>query len=70
MRDYLLDHLRSGSSLTRSYYDQAELDRVLDEHINGRQTHDKLLWTLLTLEIWHREYRYGTAQEVRFACAA
>jgi asparagine synthase (glutamine-hydrolysing) len=70
MRDYLLDHLRSGSSLTRSYYDQAELDRVLDEHIQGRQTHDKLLWTLLTLEIWHREYRYGKAQEARFACAA
>ncbi|MBV8031883.1 MAG: asparagine synthase (glutamine-hydrolyzing) [Betaproteobacteria bacterium] len=70
MRDYLLDHLRSGASLTRGYYDQAELDRVLDEHIRGRQTHDKLLWTLLTLEIWHREYRYASAQEMRFACAA
>jgi asparagine synthase (glutamine-hydrolysing) len=70
MREYLLDHLRSGSSLTRSYYDLAALDRVIDEHIQGRQTHDKLLWTLLTLEIWHREYQYGTAQEERFACAA
>jgi asparagine synthase (glutamine-hydrolysing) len=70
MRDYLLDHLRSANSLTRSYYDLSVLDRVLDEHVQGRQAHDKLLWTLLTLEIWHREYRYGSAQEVRFACAA
>ncbi len=70
MRDYLLDHLRGPSSLTRSYYDRRLLDRMLDEHLRGRQTHDKLLWTLLTLEVWHREYRYGAAQEARFACAA
>ncbi len=28
----------------------------LAEHIEGRQNHEKLLWTLLTLEIWHRQY--------------
>ncbi len=70
MREYLLDHLSGPSSLTRSYYDRDLLDRVLDEHLRGRQTHDKLLWTLLTLEIWHREYRYGRVEEERLACAA
>jgi len=56
MRDYLLDHLQSGSSLTRSYYEGQALDQVLAEHLNGRQNHEKLLWTLLNLEIWHRQY--------------
>jgi asparagine synthase (glutamine-hydrolysing) len=56
MREYLLDHLQSGSSLTRPYYDARVLDQVLDEHLNGRQNHEKLLWTLLNLEIWHRQY--------------
>jgi asparagine synthase (glutamine-hydrolysing) len=56
MREYLLDHLRGASSLTRRYYNAPALDRVLDDHINGKQNQEKLLWTLLNLEIWHRQY--------------
>jgi len=70
MRDYLYDHLRASGSLTRGYYNAAVLDRVLDEHTRGVQTHDKLLWTLLTLEIWHRQYRGPMLQQERLACAA
>ncbi|HZE61715.1 MAG TPA: asparagine synthase (glutamine-hydrolyzing) [Burkholderiales bacterium] len=70
MREYLFDHLRSSDSLTRAYYDTAVLDRVVDEHTRGVQTHDKLLWTLLTLEIWHRQYRMPVRQEESLACAA
>lgn len=57
MREYLYDHLAGPNSLTRSYYERDELDRILTEHVAGRQNHEKLLWTLLTLEVWHREYR-------------
>jgi asparagine synthase (glutamine-hydrolysing) len=70
LRDYLYDHLRSADSLTRSYYHTAVLDRILDEHTRGVQTHDKLLWTLLTLEIWHRQYRRPALQQERLACPA
>jgi asparagine synthase (glutamine-hydrolysing) len=70
MRDYLFDHLRSNDSLTRGYYHAAVLDRMLDEHANGVHAHDKLLWTLLTLEIWHRHYRAGSQQNETVACAA
>ena len=28
---------------------------ILD-HLDGRQNHEKLLWALLNLEIWHRHY--------------
>lgn len=56
MRDYLLEHLTGKDSRTRAYFRPAVLDRYLDEHLRGRQNHEKLLWTLLTLEIWHREY--------------
>jgi len=56
MREYLLDHLQSRSSMTRAYYDNSALDRMLAEHLNGRQNHEKLLWSLLNLEIWHRQY--------------
>jgi asparagine synthase (glutamine-hydrolysing) len=56
MRAYLLDHLQGGASITRPYYDAQVLDQILAEHLNGRQNHEKLLWALLNLEIWHRQY--------------
>ena len=56
MRDYLLAHLTGTNSRTRDYYRQEQLRQVLEEHINGRQNHEKLLWSLLNLEIWHREF--------------
>ncbi len=56
MRDYLLDHLQGGFSMTRAYCDARVLDKVLADHLNGRQNHEKLLWSLLNLEIWHRQY--------------
>ena len=62
MRGYLLEHLRGAGSLTRPYYDARRLDALLDEHLAGRQNHEKLLWTLLTLELWHRQYTPQPAQ--------
>jgi asparagine synthase (glutamine-hydrolysing) len=56
MKGYLLDHLRGPSSKTRAYYDPQVLDRMVDDHIEGKQNHEKLLWALLNLEIWHRQY--------------
>jgi asparagine synthase (glutamine-hydrolysing) len=56
MREFLLEHLQSSSSLTRDYFDQEALYKVLSDHIYGRQNHEKLLWSLLNLEIWHRQY--------------
>jgi asparagine synthase (glutamine-hydrolysing) len=59
MRGFLLDHLAGSGSLTRPYYNAGVLDRVMEEHLKGRQNHEKLLWMLLNLEIWHRTYRHA-----------
>lgn len=56
MRDYLYDHLLSEDSKTQDYYRRNVLERVLKDHVEGRQNHEKLLWCLLNLEIWHRQY--------------
>jgi asparagine synthase (glutamine-hydrolysing) len=56
MKDYLIEHLHSDSSRTRAWYRQDALRAVLDDHIDGRQNHEKLLWAMLSLEIWHRQY--------------
>ncbi|MDE2052288.1 MAG: asparagine synthase (glutamine-hydrolyzing) [Gammaproteobacteria bacterium] len=56
MRGYLTDHLLGPDSRTRDYYRPQALRGYLDEHTAGRQNHEKLLWSLLSLEIWHREF--------------
>ena len=55
MRGYLSDHLLGPGSRTREYYRPETLRGYVEEHAAGRQNHEKLLWCLLTLEIWHRE---------------
>ncbi len=56
MRGFLTEHLTGAGSRTRGYYRPEVLQRYLDEHTSGRQNHEKLLWCLLNLELWHREY--------------
>ena len=56
MREYLLAHLAGADSRTRGYYRPQPLQRIIQEHLDGRQNHEKLLWCLLNLEIWQREY--------------
>jgi asparagine synthase (glutamine-hydrolysing) len=56
MRDYLFDHLTGTDSRTARYYSKPVLLRLLKEHVVGQQNHEKLLWCLLNLEIWHRQY--------------
>jgi asparagine synthase (glutamine-hydrolysing) len=57
LRDTLLEHLQSSASLTRPNYGAAALDRMLKEHLEGKNNHEIPLWTLLNLEIWHRQYK-------------
>jgi asparagine synthase (glutamine-hydrolysing) len=42
--------------MTRAYFDTRILDGVLAAHWSGRQNSEKLLWSLLNLELWHRHY--------------
>lgn len=59
MRDFLQEHLCSAASQTRAYYDPRVLDSMVDEHLQGRQNHEKLLWALLNLEIWQRQQSHA-----------
>lgn len=56
MRDFLYDHLTGLGSCTAIYYNRPVLLGLLKEHTEGRQNHEKVLWSLLSLEVWHRCY--------------
>jgi asparagine synthase (glutamine-hydrolysing) len=56
MREFLYDHLAGSDSQTAVYYNRPALLGLLNDHTAGRQNHEKVLWSLLSLEVWHRSY--------------
>ena len=56
LRGLLTDTLLSPTALGRGYYDEQALRGYVAEHLEGRRDRSRELWTLLTLELWHRAY--------------
>jgi len=55
LRQLLCDTLLSPRALDRGYFREATLRRLVEEHVAGRADHTYPLWSLLMLELWHRE---------------
>jgi asparagine synthase (glutamine-hydrolysing) len=56
LRGLLQDALLSRTALARGYFVESRLRALIDEHVSGRQDHDKQLWILVQLELWHRMF--------------
>jgi asparagine synthase (glutamine-hydrolysing) len=56
MREQVMDALLGADSKTADYYRRPSLETVLSEHMSGRHNHEKLIWAMLNLELWHRQY--------------
>ena len=56
LKEYVSDIIDSDLAYSRGYFNSQEVKRLLHEHIKGIQDHHKILWQLLVLELWHREF--------------
>jgi asparagine synthase (glutamine-hydrolysing) len=56
LRDILCDTLLSPTCLGRGNYDPGALRGYVDDHMSGRRDRARELWTLFTLELWHRAF--------------
>lgn len=54
-REVMRDLLEASSSRTRQLLDARLLQRIVDEHMDGRQNHEKLLWTIANVELFLRQ---------------
>jgi asparagine synthase (glutamine-hydrolysing) len=59
MRSFIRDHINSPTSLCREMCDRNQIERLIVEHESGRQNHEKLLWTLVNLELFQERYALG-----------
>ncbi len=56
LRELLADTLLSPACLGRGYFEPAILRGYVEDHLAGRRDRSRELWTLLTLELWHRQW--------------
>jgi asparagine synthase (glutamine-hydrolysing) len=50
------DTLLSSTSLSRGLFDGRFVRSMIESHVAGRRDHSRLIWALLTLEMWFKEY--------------
>lgn len=56
LRPLLEDALRPTQVVQRGYFKPESVNRLLTEHMACRADHTAALWSLLMLELWHREF--------------
>jgi asparagine synthase (glutamine-hydrolysing) len=61
--DYIREILLDPRSLARGYFQPAYVQRVLEEHLEGRVNHRLLIWSLLCFEWWNRLFMDDLALE-------
>lgn len=62
LRDLSRDLLLAPDALARDLFEIREVARLLDDHRTQRLDAGWALWTLLMLEVWHREVLRGARQ--------
>jgi asparagine synthase (glutamine-hydrolysing) len=64
LRDYIRDLVLAPDARLRDVIDQSYVRRLVHEHVNGLRDHSHRLWTVLTFEIWLRQWRQWQAASV------
>jgi asparagine synthase (glutamine-hydrolysing) len=53
---YIRDVLLSERCTSRSYFKRDAVEQLIDEHIGKKKDHHIVLWKLIVLEEWHRQF--------------
>jgi asparagine synthase (glutamine-hydrolysing) len=56
LREWVQDLVLSEQARERGYFVEAEVRRLVAEHLEGRADHEARLWTMAMLEVWHRRW--------------
>jgi asparagine synthase (glutamine-hydrolysing) len=59
LRGFLQETILSTGALDRGYFRPEGVRRLFVEHLDGSADHTYPLWTLLMLELWHRQFVDG-----------
>jgi asparagine synthase (glutamine-hydrolysing) len=53
---YLRDLLLSPRCMNRQYFKRQAVERLIEENTRKKRDHHRLLWQLVVMEEWHRQF--------------
>ncbi|MBU3911971.1 MAG: asparagine synthase (glutamine-hydrolyzing) [Candidatus Omnitrophica bacterium] len=56
LKGYSYDILMSDKAINRGYFKKEAVKKLLDEHVAAKANNGARIWSLLFLELWHREF--------------
>src|SRR4029077_830451 len=56
LSSYVYDLLLSGRSVSRGYFKPTAIEGLIREHVSKKVDHHIVLWKLIVLEEWHRQF--------------
>lgn len=56
LKEYILRVLLDKKTLSRPYFNQEYVKKILDQHMSGKANNFQLIGLLLTFELWHRQF--------------
>ena len=62
VKDQFLRVLLEPRTLQRGYFKPEAVRSLVDEHVRGRRNRSGLLWRMLVLELWHRNFMESLTQ--------
>jgi asparagine synthase (glutamine-hydrolysing) len=63
-RDFVQDMLVSDASNVARMCNRSKLRSLVAEHVGGRQNHERILWSLINLEIFMRTFKPSQCEEL------
>jgi asparagine synthase (glutamine-hydrolysing) len=61
---YLRDLLLSSECMSRHYFKRQTVERLIEENANKKKDHHRILWQLVVLEEWHRQFIDQPARQI------
>ena len=55
LSEYLHEHIVARGACLHEYLSPVVISKLYSEHLENRQNHEKILWSLLNMEIWLRQ---------------
>lgn len=56
LKDYFRDIVLSQKAMNRGYFNRKNINKLFNDHVEGRADYGYCLWALLMLELWHKVF--------------
>ena len=59
LKDFVHENLSGPPLHARAIFTAEDITKIIDQHNTGRINHEKLIWSLLSFELFQKEYGLG-----------